>query len=223
MLELVNVWRKYQVRESEVVALRDVSIQLNEGEFVAVTGPSGSGKSTLLQIIGLLDRPSLGRVTLDGKDVDGFNDDERTHLRLLTIGFIFQRFHLLSGLTAIEQVTLPMEAAGIRPADRYRRADELLSLVGLADRIDFDPSQLSGGQRQRVAIARALANRPKLILADEPTGELHSEDKANVIRLFHRIHDEGRTIVVVTHDPEVAAVADRRLEIRDGELRELAA
>lgn len=223
MLDLLGVWRTYDIGESEVVALRDATLHLEEGSFAAVMGPSGSGKSTLLQIIGLLDRPSEGLVELDGRDLGRLSDDERTHLRLVTVGFVFQRFHLISGLTAIEQVTLPMEAAGVPPSERYRRASELLDSVGLRNRLTFEPSQLSGGQRQRVAVARALANRPRLILADEPTGELHSEDKANIISLFRHFHREGRTIVVVTHDAEVAAAAERRLEIRDGRLTELGA
>jgi len=223
MLELRDVSRTYQVGDSEVTALQEASLSLHEGDFAAVTGPSGSGKSTLLQIIGLLDRPSQGSVQLDGKDLGALTDDERTHLRLMTIGFVFQRFHLLSGLNALEQVALPMEAAGMPAGDRYSRAADLLTSVGLGARLEFQPSQLSGGQRQRIAVARALANEPRLILADEPTGELHTEDKANIIDLFRRVHREGRTIVVVTHDPEVAAVADRRFEIRDGRLKELTA
>ena len=180
-------------------------------------------KVKVLQIIGLLDRPSRGSVEQDGQDLGELSDEARTELRLLTIGFVFQRFHLLQGLSALDQVALPMEAAGIGPRERYRRAQDLLVSVGLADRIGFDISQMSGGQRQRVAVARALANEPRLILADEPTGELHSEDKANIIELFRRVHAQGRTILVVTHDPEVAAVADRHLEIRDGLLKELTA
>lgn len=223
MLQLEHVWRTYEVGDSEVVALQDVSLRLGEGEFVAVMGPSGSGKSTLLQIIGLLDRPSHGLIALDGADLSELGDEERTQRRLLNIGFIFQRFHLLSGLTAIEQVALPMEAAGVSPAERYARAGALLESVGLGPRMEFLPSQLSGGQRQRVAVARALANQPGLILADEPTGELHTEDKANIIDLFRRMNREGRTILVVTHDSEVAAAAERLLEIRDGRLQEVAA
>jgi ABC-type lipoprotein export system ATPase subunit len=223
MLELRNVWRVYPVGDSEVVALQDVNLRIGAGDFLAITGPSGSGKSTLLQIIGLLDRPSRGLVALDGRDLAELSDEERTRLRLHTLGFVFQRFHLLRGLSAIENVALPLEAAGVAVHERYDRAAELLSTVGLADRLDFRLAQLSGGQRQRVAIARALANGPRLILADEPTGELHSEDKANVLDLFGRFHREGHTIVVVTHDPDVAAVAGRRVEIRDGRVRELVA
>jgi ABC-type lipoprotein export system ATPase subunit len=222
MLRLNGVWRTYQVGDAEVVALHDVTLPIDAGEFVAITGPSGSGKSTLLQIVGLLDRPTRGTVELDGHDVSSLSDEERTHLRLHTLGFVFQRFHLLGDLTALENVALPLEAAGVPPAERYARAAALLDTVGLGKRVMFRPAQLSGGQRQRVAIARALANDPRLILADEPTGELHSEDKANVVALFRRFQREGHTIVIVTHDPEVAAVADRQVEIRDGRVREVA-
>ncbi len=223
MLALSGVWRTYEVGDTHVIALRNVTLRLDEGEFVAVMGPSGSGKSTLLQIVGLLDRPTQGSVELDGQDLGALADEERAGLRLHTLGFVFQRFHLLHGLTAIENVALPMEAAGVAVGERYERAAALLGAVGMADRLDFSPGQLSGGQRQRVAIARALANGPRVILADEPTGELHSEDRARVVDLFQRIHREGRTIVVVTHDPEVARAAERRLELRDGRLSELAA
>lgn len=222
MLYLDHVWRIYPSGAVAVVALADVTLAIRPGEFVAITGPSGSGKSTLLQIVGLLDRPSRGRVLLHGQDLSLLSDAARTRLRLEQIGFIFQRFHLLHDLTALENVALPMEALGVPTASRYARAAALLASVGLAGRLDFVPAQLSGGQRQRVAICRALANEPWLILADEPTGALHSEDKAQILALFQRVHAQGRTIVVVTHDPEVAAVASRRLEIRDGRLQEAA-
>ena len=222
MLKLTGVWRTYQVGDAEVVALRDVTLPIDDGEFLAIMGPSGSGKSTLLQIVGLLDRPTRGTVELDGQDVGTLSDEERTHVRLHSLGFVFQRFHLLGDLTALENVALPLEAAGVPVGERYERAAALLETVGLGERLAFRPAQLSGGQRQRVAIARALANDPRLILADEPTGELHSEDKANVVELFRRFQREGHTIVIVTHDPEVAAVADRQVEIRDGRVREVA-
>ncbi|HZS00746.1 MAG TPA: ABC transporter ATP-binding protein [Chloroflexota bacterium] len=222
MLKLSGVWRTYQVGDAEVVALHDVTLAISDGEFVAIMGPSGSGKSTLLQIVGLLDRPTRGTVELDGQDMAALSDEERTHVRLHTLGFVFQRFHLLGELTALENVALPLEAAGAPVPERYARAAALLQTVGLGARVTFRPAQLSGGQRQRVAIARALANDPRLILADEPTGELHSEDKANVVALFRRVQREGHTVVIVTHDPEVAAVADRQVEIRDGRVREVA-
>jgi putative ABC transport system ATP-binding protein len=222
MLKLRDVWRTYTAGDAQVIALHDVNLEIADGEFLAIVGPSGSGKSTLLQIIGLLDRPTRGTVELDGRDVNALSDAERTTLRLRTLGFVFQRFHLLHDLTAIENVALPLEAAGVSVKDRYRRAAALLSSVGLGNRLGFQPAQLSGGQRQRVAVARALANQPRLILADEPTGELHSEDKVRVVELFQRIHADGHTVLVVTHDPEVAGVARRRIEIRDGQIKEMA-
>ncbi|MFN0071356.1 MAG: ATP-binding cassette domain-containing protein [Chloroflexota bacterium] len=223
MLQLEHVWRTYPVGESEVVALQDVSLTIRDNDFVAIIGPSGSGKSTLLQIIGLLDRPTEGIVTLNGVDLADLDDNARSRLRLETLGFVFQRFHLLNELTALENVALPMEAAGAAVAERYLRAAELLISVGLEDRMHFRPARLSGGQRQRVAIARALANEPMILLADEPTGELHSEDRKAVIDLLRRFHQEGRTVIIVTHDMEVASVAKRRIEIRDGRVSEIGA
>jgi putative ABC transport system ATP-binding protein len=221
MLALDGVWRTYAVGDAEVVALQDVSLRVAPADFLAVVGPSGSGKSTLLQILGLLDRPTRGSVRLDGQDLAALDDEARARLRLERLGFVFQRFHLLGELTALENVALPLEAAGVPVAPRYARAASLLTSVGLGDRLGFYPAQLSGGQRQRVAIARALANDPRIVLADEPTGELHSEDRAQVLSLFRRLHAEGRTVIVVTHDPEVAAAAERRIEIRDGHVKEV--
>jgi ABC-type lipoprotein export system ATPase subunit len=223
MITLNDVWRIYQVGESPVVALQGVNLQIRDGEFLAIVGPSGSGKSTLLQIIGLLDRPSHGTVELDGRDLGGLSDAERTRLRLYTLGFVFQRFHLLHELTALENVALPMEAAGVPVEQRYQRAAELLRRMGLGERLAFRPAQLSGGQRQRVAIARALANSARLVLADEPTGELHSEDRQRVVALFRELQRAGHTILVVTHSLEVAQAADRLVEIRDGRIQEVAA
>jgi putative ABC transport system ATP-binding protein len=222
VLELSSVSRRYVVGDSDVWALRDATLRIADADFVSIVGPSGSGKSTLLQIIGLLDRPTSGSVVLDGQDLGDLEDEQRARLRLVRIGFIFQRFHLLNDMTALENVALPLEAAGVRPNERYDRAALLLDEVGLAERLLFMPAQLSGGQRQRVAIARALANDPRLILADEPTGELHSEDKALIIDLFRRLNDQGRTVVVVTHDTEVASAARHRVEIRDGFVTEVA-
>jgi macrolide transport system ATP-binding/permease protein len=193
-----------------------VSLVIRPGDLVAVVGPSGSGKSTLLQLLGLLDRASEGTMAVDGRDVGELDDRALTRLRLETIGFVFQRFHLLMGQTAIENVALPLEAAGRSVGERYARAASLLKLVGLADRMFSAPSQLSGGQRQRVAIARALANDAQLILADEPTGALHSGDKTGVVALLRAMHASGKTVVVVTHDEQIAAICDRRLDIRDG-------
>jgi putative ABC transport system ATP-binding protein len=221
MLRISQVWRTYPVGEEEVVALRDVNLEIRDGDFMAIVGPSGSGKSTMLQIVGLLDRPTRGMVELDGDDLHDLDDAARTRLRLTTLGFVFQRFHLLNDLTAIENVAVPMEALGLPVQQRFERAASLLKAVGLGERLDFNPSRLSGGQRQRVAIARALANSPRIILADEPTGELHTEDKAQVIALFRQLNSEGCAIVMVTHDQEVAQVGRRRIEIRDGTVTEV--
>jgi putative ABC transport system ATP-binding protein len=218
-LEMDHVWRTYQVGDEEVVALRDASVCIDSGEMVAVMGPSGSGKSTFLQLVGLLDTPSQGAVRFDGRDVSSLNDAERTRVRLESLGFVFQRFHLLQHLTALENVMLPMEAAGAGMYERFGRGSELLTSVGMGERLRFRPSQLSGGQRQRVAVARAVANSPSVILADEPTGELHSEDKERVLDLFKAMNQQGRTIVMVTHDPDVAGAAHRQVTIRDGILR----
>jgi putative ABC transport system ATP-binding protein len=222
LLELEAVSRQFRVGESVVDALSDVSFSVDEGQYVAIVGPSGSGKSTLLQLIGLLDRPTSGSLRLLGENVAALDDGERTRIRLHTLGFVFQRFHILHDLTALENVALPMEAAGVPLDERYEHAAELLATMGMADRLHFRPSQLSGGQRQRVAVARALANRPRLVLADEPTGELHSEDRAKVVELFRQITREGRTIIVVTHDLAVAEHAERRIVIRDGRIQEAA-
>jgi ABC-type lipoprotein export system ATPase subunit len=222
-LELQDVWRVYGEGETSVVGVREASLRIEQGDTVAVVGPSGSGKSTLLQLMGLLDTPTQGSISLAGEDVTSLDDAALTRLRLLGIGFVFQRFHLLPGLSAMENVALPMEAAGWPPAERYARAVTLLGSVGLADRVLFDSTQLSGGQRQRVAIARALANEAPLILADEPTGALHSDDKHRVIDLLLAAHDQGRTIIVVTHDPDMANVMQRQIEIRDGSLSEVTA
>src|ERR1700681_622083 len=218
-VEMDHVWRTYRVGDEEVVALRDASVCIDSGELVAVVGPSGSGKSTFLQLVGLLDTPSRGAVRFDGRDVGSLNDAERTRVRLESLGFVFQRFHLLHHLTALENVMLPMEAAGARIDERFARSADVLTSVGWGERWRFRPPQLSGGQRQRVAVARAVANGPSVILADEPTGELHSEDKERVLDLFKGMNREGRTIVIVTHDPEVAGAAHRQVTIRDGILR----
>ena len=219
-LDLEHVSRWYGEGSARIAALREVSLMIRPGDLVAVVGPSGSGKSTLLQLLGLLDRASAGTVCIDGRDVGLVNDRTLTTLRLATIGFVFQRFHLLMGQTALENVALPLEAAGWGVAERYARAASLLRSVQLGDRLMATPPELSGGQRQRVAIARALANDAQLILADEPTGALHSEDKAGVVALLQEMHASGKTVVIVTHDEQVASICERRLDIRDGVVRE---
>ena len=205
-LDLVHVSRWYGEGQARIAALRDVSLVIHPGDLMAVVGPSGSGKSTLLQLLGLLDRSSEGAMSVDGREVGFLDDRALTRLRLETIGFVFQRFHLLMGQTAIENVALPLEAAGWSVGERYARAAYLLDQVGLAHRMLATPSQLSGGQRQRVAIARAIANDARLILADEPTGALHSEDKAGVVALLQAMHASGKTVVIVTHDEQIAAI-----------------
>jgi putative ABC transport system ATP-binding protein len=199
-----------------VHALRGVSLEIEPGEFVAIAGPSGSGKSTLLQLIGGIDTPTSGTVELMGTRLDTLSDRDLTRLRLNRLGFIFQRFHLLPVLTARENVELPMAEAGVRGPERRARAGELLAYVGLADRAEHRATQLSGGEMQRVAIARALANRPAVILADEPTGELDAATGQEILRLFRRLNGDGTTLVVVTHDEALAAQAGRVVHMVDG-------
>ncbi len=217
-IDLVDVTRTYgEGTPEEVRALRGASIRLASGEFVSVEGPSGCGKTTLLNLLGLLDAPTRGEVRWDGVPVGRRTDRERARLRLEEVGFIFQRFYLLPMLTAVENVELPMAALRVPRAERRRRASELLGVVGLAGRERAYPHRLSGGEEQRVAIARALANRPGLLLADEPTGELDSRNAESILDLLVRVHSDRRaTLVVVTHNPEVAARASRHLGMRDG-------
>jgi putative ABC transport system ATP-binding protein len=200
------------------MALRDVSIEIHPAEYVAVTGPSGCGKSTLLHLLGCVDRPTRGSLLFEGRDVAGLTEGECSRLRLSRIGFVFQRFFLLPMLSAWENVELPQAEIGIQTADRRARTRELLDYVGLLDRAHHRPAQLSGGEMQRVAIARALANRPALLLADEPTGELDEETAEQVADLFDRVHNDGTAIVLVTHNPVLAARAERRLMMKRGAL-----
>lgn len=213
-----DVWKVYGSGDAKTVALRGVSIEINSGEFVAIMGPSGSGKSTLMHIIGLLDTPTKGQVLVKGEDVSTLSADERAILRRKTIGFVFQQYNLSPSLTALENVELPMIFAGVPKEERRKRARELLEMVDLGDRLDHYPNQLSGGQQQRVAIARALANDPEIILADEPTGNLDTERGERVMEIFHMLNKKGKTIVLVTHDPEVAKHAERIIKIRDGRI-----
>lgn len=203
---------------AEVVALHDVDMHIGRGEFVAIMGPSGSGKSTLMNLLGCLDTPSHGVYLCDGVDVATLDAEERADLRLRTIGFVFQGFNLLSRLDALENVAMPLGYAEVPRAERLQRARAALEAVGLAARVHHRPSELSGGQQQRVAIARALINRPPVILADEPTGALDTKTGEEILALFKRLRDEGHTVVLITHDPEVAAHADRVFVMRDGEL-----
>jgi putative ABC transport system ATP-binding protein len=213
---LEKVSKTYTTGDMKVWALRQVDLAIEPGEFVAVMGPSGSGKTTLMNILGCLDVPSSGRYLLAGKDVTAMDDDELSRMRSEHIGFIFQSFHLLPYATALENVLLPTLYLDRPPDGRKKRALELLSLVGLEDRANFRPSQLSGGQQQRVAIARALMNDPELVLADEPTGALDTATAAGIMGLLTSLNERGKTIVVVTHDPEVAAYARRVIRMRDG-------
>ena len=216
VLRLDAVERTYHMGGEEVHAVRGVSLTIDAGDYVAIVGPSGCGKSTLLNLLGAIDRPDSGHVYLDGRDVGALGDGEATALRLRRIGFVFQRFHLLAALSARENVELPMSEAGVGRAERAVRARELLAYVGLAAREKHRPPQLSGGEQQRVAIARALANRPALVLADEPTGELDARTGAEIAALFRRLNDDGTTLVVVTHDEDLAGAAKRTIHMRDG-------
>lgn len=203
-----------------VTALRDVTMQVGEAEYVAIAGPSGCGKSTLLHVLGCVDTATSGEVRLEGRDVGSLPDRERSRIRLAKIGFVFQRFFLLPMLSALENVELPQAEAGAPRAERRDRARMLLDYVGLGHRADHRPAQLSGGEMQRVAIARALANRPRLILADEPTGELDQATGEAIARLFDRLHQDGTAVVVVTHDPSIAGRAERILRMRDGRIED---
>lgn len=214
--DLRRVYRRDSV---EVHALRGATLTVQPGEFVAVLGPSGSGKSTLLNLLGAIDRPSSGTMRLMGNDTGRLSDRELTRLRLHHVGFVFQRFHLLPALTAAENVELPMAEARVPRAERRRRVAELLGYVGLSPRADHRPGQLSGGEMQRVAIARALANRPSLLLADEPTGELDRDTGAEIAGLFRRVNRDGTTLVVVTHDTSLASAASVTYRLEDGHLR----
>jgi putative ABC transport system ATP-binding protein len=218
VVEARGVTRTFPMPAGPVVAVLDLSVAIAAGEFVSICGPSGCGKSTLLHILGCVDAPSRGELLVDGRDVSTLGDAERSALRLSKIGFVFQRFFLLPMLTAAENVELPQAEAGVSRAERRRRTSALLDYVGLAHRAHHRPSQLSGGEAQRVAIARALANRPRLLLADEPTGELDQATGQQIVGLFERVHADGTTVVVVTHDPAIAARTPRMLSMRDGRI-----
>ena len=216
IVDAQNISRVFTMAAGPVAAVRDVSLHIADGDHIAVRGPSGCGKSTLLHLLGCVDTPSAGSLRFDGRDVSGMSDAARSRLRLRHIGFVFQRFFLLPMLTAAENIELPQSEAGVPRDERRRRTRELLEYVGLAARADHRPSQLSGGEMQRVAIARALANRPRLLLADEPTGELDAATGDQIASLLDRVNADGTALVIVTHDPALAARARRLLTMRDG-------
>lgn len=220
VLETKSVKRTYQMGKVVVSALRGVSLEIEEGEFVAILGPSGSGKSTLLHVLGGLDRPDEGEVLIDGISLYALNDSKLADVRLHKIGFVFQFFNLLPRLTALRNVELPLTLADVPEQESIKKAKEMLELVGLADRITHRPTELSGGEQQRVAIARALINDPKIVLADEPTGNLDTTTGSEIVHLMQRLNKEkGQTFVVVTHDPSVAENADRILFLKDGSIQ----
>ena len=220
VIECRSVYKNYLSGKMEVPVLKDVNFQMAEGEYTAIMGPSGSGKSTLMNIIGCLDVPTSGKVLIAGQDIAGLSDNEMSDLRLYKIGFVFQTFQLLSRQSALSNVELPLSYAHIPRKKRREMAIEALKKVGLEDRVNFMPSQLSGGQKQRVAIARAIVNNPKILLADEPTGALDSASGKQVMEIFRQLNSEGVSILMITHDREIASNADRIVEIRDGVLRE---
>lgn len=216
LVQVRDVVREYTMGSGAVHALRGIGFDVDQGEWVAIVGPSGCGKSTLLNLLGAVDTPDRGSLTIDGQRIDQLDDAAATAFRLRRIGFVFQRFYLMPALSAAENVELPLAEARMPREERRARVQELLGYVGLAGRADHRPSQLSGGEQQRVAIARALANRPALLLADEPTGELDAATGLEVIELFRRLNHDGTTIITVTHDAQMAAAAGRRIHMRDG-------
>jgi putative ABC transport system ATP-binding protein len=218
LIETQDLWKTYVMGSEEIHALRGVSIAIQRGEYVAIMGPSGSGKSTLMNLIGCLDTPSKGSYLLNGKQVSQMNDDELARIRNEEIGFVFQTFNLLPRATALHNVELPLVYAGITAKDRIERAKAALAKVELQERMSHRPNELSGGQRQRVAIARALVNNPSILLADEPTGNLDSKTGVEIMALFERLHGAGNTIVLVTHEADIAAHAHRVIHIRDGQV-----
>lgn len=220
ILNLQHIYKDYQQEKLVVPVLKDVSLQVEEGEYVAIMGPSGSGKTTLMNIIGCLDRPTSGEYQLAGEDILKFKDKEMSDVRLRSIGFVFQSFHLMPRSSAVDNVALPLSYAGVKKRERRERATRALERVGLGDRVSFKPTQLSGGQKQRVAIARAMVNNPKILLADEPTGALDSKSGKQIMELFSDLNKEGVTIVMITHDKTIASNAKRVVNIIDGVITE---
>jgi len=218
MIRLTNISKIYQTGDIETVALNKVNLEIINGDFVAIMGPSGSGKSTMMHILGLLDNPTSGSYQLDGREVGNLSEDELAQIRNRKIGFVFQSFNLLARTSALKNVMLPMMYAGIPKSERAIKASELLKLVELGDRMDHTPSQLSGGQQQRVAIARSLAIDPVIILADEPTGNLATAQSQEIMAIFQDLNQQGKTIVMITHEPEVAKFAKRTIILRDGQI-----
>ncbi|MCD9574278.1 ABC transporter ATP-binding protein [Flavobacterium soyae] len=216
LIKITDIRRNFVLGNEIVYVLKGINLEINKGEYVALMGPSGSGKSTLMNLLGCLDTPTSGRYVLNGKDVSQMRDDELAGIRNTEIGFVFQTFNLLPRTTALDNVALPMIYAGYSKSDRNTRATEVLKQVNLGDRMDHQPNQLSGGQRQRVAIARALVNKPSIILADEPTGNLDSKTSVEIMKLFGDIHAQGNTVILVTHEEDIAAYAHRVIRLRDG-------
>ncbi|NMH24877.1 ABC transporter ATP-binding protein [Flavobacterium solisilvae] len=216
LINIKQIKRDFQLGSETINVLKGIDLQINKGEYVALMGPSGSGKSTLMNLLGCLDTPTSGTYILNGKDVSQMHDDDLAEIRNKEIGFVFQTFNLLPRTTALDNVALPMIYAGYSKTDRNTRASEVLTQVGLADRMDHQPNQLSGGQRQRVAVARALVNKPSIILADEPTGNLDSKTSVEIMKLFGDIHAAGNTVILVTHEEDIAEYAHRIIRLRDG-------
>ena len=218
LLELKHIYKNYLQDKIVIPVLKDVNISIDEGEYLAIMGPSGSGKTSLMNIIGCLDRPTKGEFLLEGESIVNYNENLLSDLRLKTLGFVFQSFFLMMKQTALENVCLPLTYAGIPKRKRKEIAAQALKRVGLEDRMNYKPTQLSGGQCQRVAIARAISNHPKILLADEPTGALDSKSGAQIMELFQSLHEEGVTIIMITHDSEIASHAQRVIHIRDGQI-----
>ena len=216
LIKITNIKRDFPLGNEIVYVLKGIDLEINKGEYVALMGPSGSGKSTLMNILGCLDTPTSGTYILNGKHVSEMQDDELAGIRNKEIGFVFQTFNLMPRTTALDNVALPMVYAGHSKSERLERATEVLTQVGLNDRMDHKPNQLSGGQRQRVAVARALVNKPSIILADEPTGNLDSKTSVEIMNLFNEIHANGNTVILVTHEEDIAAYAHRIIRLRDG-------